>query len=183
MFTKERIRAAAIVLVAGLAFAYMADWSPEKPDVMPGLWHDGHMKPANDFTLPLLDGGTLTLSDLRGQIVVLNLWATWCAPCLEETPDLVAVQERFRSLGVQVVGLSVDGAGWEVVRPFAERFAVNYPIILDDGVAADSYEGYTAVPTTYLINREGLIWRYMPGPLSAGELAEALQVMLQAEPV
>jgi len=182
MFTKERLRTIAIVLVVGLAYAYMADWTPEEKEVMPGLWHDGYMKPAPDFTLPEMRGDSLSLSDLRGQIVVLNIWATWCAPCLEETPALVRVQEMFRSRGVQFVGLSIDEHGWEVVEPFARQFNVNYPIVLDDGVTADSYEGNTGVPTTYLINRQGLIWQYMPGAISAGELVEALQTMLTAEP-
>ena len=113
--------------------------------------------------------------------MVLNIWATWCAPCIEEMPALVRAQDRFRDQGVQFIGLSLDH-GFEEIGAFAERFQVNYPLVMDDGVAADSYEGNTGVPTTYLINRKGQIWQYMPGVLDMGELIAAIQTMIRAEP-
>ena len=182
MFTKERLRIGAIVLGVVLLFAYMADWSPEETRVMPGLWHDGRLAEAPGFTLQTPTGEAVSLSQYRGQIVVLNIWATWCAPCLEETPALVVAQQRFRGQGVQFIGLSIDVGHPELVTQFSDRFAVNYPLVMDDGVTADSYEGNTGVPTTYLINRRGQIWQYKPGPVYPDELAEALATMLRAEP-
>ncbi len=182
MFTKERLKVAAFVLGAAALFFAFADFSPEEKKVFVGLWHDGYNKPAPEWTLPSLGGGEISLADYRGQIVVLNIWATWCAPCIEEMPALVRAQERFRDSGVQFVGLSIDEGGFDAVQPFVDRFNITYPIVLDDGVAADSYEGNTGVPTTYLINRKGQIWQYMPGVLDMGELVEAIETMIRAEP-
>ncbi|GMQ81182.1 MAG: hypothetical protein BMS9Abin05_0613 [Rhodothermia bacterium] len=180
--TRKRILVLAFIVLGGGLFIYLGKWEPRKLDVLVGYWQDGRFQEAPDFTLPALKGDSLTLSDYRGKIVVLNIWATWCAPCREEMPAFVSMQKQFRSQGIQFIGVSIDAGGWEVVGPFAAEFNVNYPIVLDDGTVDNSYEGNTGVPTTYLINRKGQIWRYMPGALSRAALIPALRFMLEAEP-
>jgi cytochrome c biogenesis protein CcmG/thiol:disulfide interchange protein DsbE len=171
----------AILVVGGLAlFAALADWEPRQADVLVGYWHDADLQQAPDFTLPAMEGDSLTLSDYRGRIVVLNVWATWCAPCRKEMPDFVQLQDEFRPYAVQFIGVSIDSGGWEVVRPFGAEFNVNYPLLLDDGTVYGTYEGSTGVPTTYLINRDGQIWRYMPGALTRETLARALSYMIES---
>jgi peroxiredoxin len=149
---------------------------------MSGYWQDGRMQPAPDFTLPSLGGGELSLSDYRGKIVVLNFWATWCGPCRDEMPAFVRMQNEYGSRGVQFIGVSIDSGAFEAIADFAQEFGANYPLAHDNMTVYDSYEGTTAVPTTYLITRKGEIWFYMPGPLSREALAPALESMLAREP-
>ncbi len=179
---RKRVIVLASIVAFGLVFISVGKWGPRKPNVLVGYWQDGRFQEAPDFTLPALEGDSLTLSDYRGKIVVLNFWATWCAPCREEMPAFVGIQEEFRSQGVQFIGVSIDTGGFEVVGPFGAEFDVNYPLVLDDGTVDKSYEGNTGVPTTYLINRKGQIWLYMPGALSRASLIPALRQMLAAEP-
>jgi peroxiredoxin len=143
-----------------------------------GKWEDGQNLPAPDFELATLEGDTLRISDLRGKIVVLNFWATWCAPCRAETPDLVELDREFRSRGVQFLGVSVDELETPV-RAFVQEFGIRYPIIRDDGAAQSGYREITGYPTTYLINRQGEIEKFMPGVVSKSDLRSVLQDMLK----
>jgi peroxiredoxin len=181
IMSRNRIIVLASVVVFGFLFVSLGKWEPREDNVLVGYWQDGRFQEAPDFTLPALGGGTLTLSDYRGKIVVLNIWATWCAPCREEMPAFVRMQREFRSEGVQFIGVSIDRS-FEPVKAFAAEFGANYPLVLDDGTVDNSYEGNTGVPTTYLINRKGQIWLYMPGALSRASLVPALRDMLEAEP-
>lgn len=119
--------------------------------------------PAPDFTLPTLAGDSLSLSDLRGQTVLLNFWATWCAPCVEEIPELIALHDELNPHGFSVVGISLDQEDADFVRPFTERLGITYPIPLDDGAVAEAYGGVWALPTTYVIDAEGEILQRVIG--------------------
>lgn len=134
--------------------------------------------PAPDFTLPTLEGGTFDLSEHRGEVVVLNFWATWCGPCRIEIPDFVRLQEELGDEGVQFVGVSLDEAGFEVVRPFAEEFGINYPLVVDDGALAEQYGGVYGLPTTFIIDREGRVRRAVPGMMTEEMLRPMLEELL-----
>ena len=133
---------------------------------------------APDFTLPTMDGDDLTLSDLRGKVVVLNFWATWCAPCRYEIPYFIRLQEKYRE-DVAFVGISVDKEGWEVVRPFAEEYGVNYPLLLDDGIVSEEYGGAYVLPTTFVLDRDGNIVVFAPGMVHEEDLTEVLEMVLE----
>lgn len=133
--------------------------------------------PAPDFSLTTLEGDTLQLSGLEGQVVVLNIWATWCPPCRVEIPGFKNLQEEFAG-EVQFVGLSVDEEGFDVVGPFAREKEINYPQLASREVAARSYGETTTIPRTYLIDREGEI-RYMhSGLLLEGSLRAGLEKLV-----
>jgi peroxiredoxin len=174
-----RIKLIGVVLAAVVVFSLLVDKDGDKVDVMSGFWQDGRMQPAPDFTLPALGGGEISLADYRGKIVVLNFWASWCGPCLDEMPAFVRMQNEFGPRGVQFIGVSIDSGGFEAIADFAAQFGANYPLVHDDLTVYDSYEGSTAVPTTYLITQKGEIWFYMPGPLSRETLGPALESMLE----
>lgn len=166
-----------------LAYVIKVELSSSRgfPEISPadvGTWQDGNDVPAPDFSLATLEGDTLRLSDLRGQIVVLNFWATWCAPCRKETPAFVELHQEFEEQGVQFIGVSVDEFSADV-RSFVEEFGVTYPIGIDDGRVQPRYKEITGYPTTYLINRRGQIEQYMPGALSREALRPVLEQMLQ----
>jgi len=131
-------------------------------------------RPAPDFTLALLDGGTLRLSDLRGRWVVLNFWASWCPPCREEMPGLQRAYEDFRERGVAFVGVAMADSLPDA-RSFAREVGITYPVGLDEtGEIALAYQ-VLALPITVFIDPEGRVDWVHAGPIHYG----ALKVMLE----
>jgi peroxiredoxin len=133
------------------------------------------IRPAPDFAAATLDGDTFRLSDYRGEIVVLNVWATWCPPCRVEIPGFIDLQREFGDRGVQFVGLTVDQGGVESVRGYVEEKGMNYPQV-DGRRAAQKYPG-EAIPRTYLIDRQGRIRYAHTGVLMEGALRNALETL------
>ncbi len=119
---------------------------------------------APDFLLEQLTGGELRLSELRGQAVVLNFWATWCAPCRKEMPQFVQAYDRYKDQGLVIVGVNMqEGKG--IVQPFVDDFGITFPIAIDrDGDVADRYH-LLGLPTTFFIDREGVVRGVFTGPL------------------
>ncbi len=111
---------------------------------------------APDFTLTSLDGKTITLSQLRGKVVLLDFWATWCAPCRLAIPHLNDLYKAYRERGLEIIGLSLDKGSPERVRKFALNMSIQYAIIMADDDLVKKY-GISPIPTTYLIDRDGYI--------------------------
>jgi len=111
---------------------------------------------APDFTLTSLDGKTITLSQLKGKVVLLDFWATWCAPCRLAIPHLNDLYEANRERGLEIIGLSLDKGSPARVRKFALNMGIQYTIIMADDDLVKRY-GISPIPTTYLIDREGYI--------------------------
>ncbi len=103
-----------------------------------------------------LEGKAVKLSDFKGKVVLLNFWATWCPPCREEIPDLVALQNQYRDQGLVVIGLSFDRAP-AAVKSFATRNKINYPLVMADQETAVAYGNVEAIPTTFFIGRDGKV--------------------------
>ena len=118
---------------------------------------------APDFLLERLEAGELRLSDFHGRAVVLNFWATWCAPCRKEIPQLVDAYDRYEAGGLIVIGLNLQ-EGKSIVGSYAEDFGMNFPIAIDrDGEVGDEYR-LLGLPTTFFIDREGIIRSIFTGP-------------------
>jgi cytochrome c biogenesis protein CcmG, thiol:disulfide interchange protein DsbE len=132
---------------------------------------------APDLRLKLLDHSKLTLADLRGQIVVLNLWATWCAPCRNEIPVLADMQDKLKSHGVRIIGVLVNDPNADIYRVRAVEKAMGYSI------ATEMKGDYQApvVPTTYVIDRKGLVRYAHSGAFDRKSFAEMI-VPLVNEP-
>jgi cytochrome c biogenesis protein CcmG/thiol:disulfide interchange protein DsbE len=124
-----------------------------------------------------LGGGTWRLRDHRGQVVLMNLWATWCGPCREETPGLVALYREDAPKGLAVVGLSLDTGGRGKVEEFARRFQVPYPIVFPEPMSqlADTVEG---VPTTILIDKNGRVAKTFVGAVERAVFAADVDALL-----
>ena len=129
---------------------------------------------APDFVLPSLDGRTHRLEDLRGKVVFLNIWATWCPPCRAEMPSMVRSYERLKDRGVEILAVSEDGDE-AALRRFVAAFRVSFPVLLDEGKRVYQLYRATGVPETHLIDKSGVIRRSVIGPFdwtSAGVLQE-----------
>lgn len=125
-----------------------------------------------------LDGTTVTLADFRGRIVVLNFWGTWCPPCVDEIPELVALQPRLEQLGGTVLGPAVDSGSAERIRGFLEEFGVNYPIVIASNSQAVGDFGAVGYPFTLLIDADGVIRRRYLGPQTADGLERDVRELL-----
>jgi peroxiredoxin len=111
---------------------------------------------APDFTLPNAAGENVRLSAYKGQVVLLNFWATWCPACTTEIPWLIEFQSEYRAKGLAVLGVSMDDNGWKAVQPFVAAEKLNYPVMIGNDQLAKSY-GLSAMPMTFLIDRGGKI--------------------------
>jgi peroxiredoxin len=158
---------------------------------------------APDMTLSYLDGSTSQLSDLKGQVVLLNFWATWCPPCLEELPHFEALHLEYRDKGLSVVGVSMDQAGAEYVERFAKEAGINYPVAMGAfekmeqiwgsvesvptvrgfGTESPSPASGTVqmMPTTFLIDRAGMIYLKHVGPRDRETLEPDLRMLMGIE--
>ena len=118
--------------------------------------------PAPNFSLTDLQGKSLQLTDFRGKVVLLDYWATWCAPCKIEVPHLVELQKKYGPQGLQIIGISMDDDS-ATVQTFAREFAVNYPIAMGNAQLAEAYGGVLGLPVAFLIDRDGRIVKRMDG--------------------
>jgi cytochrome c biogenesis protein CcmG, thiol:disulfide interchange protein DsbE len=170
-----RLTLAAAVLVASLSIAACSG------EPLPGSV--GAAAPA--YSAVTLDGDSVALAGLRGDVVLLNMWATWCHPCREEIPVLQRLHERLAPRGLRVVGVSVDaGSDGERVGAFAREFGMTYPIWLDPNERVAETFHTLGVPTTLLIDRAGVVrWRHT-GPVKETDpaLSRALEEALAPGP-
>jgi len=112
----------------------------------------GHSPP--DFTLPTLAGGSITLSNLKGKVVLINFWATWCGPCREEMPSLERLYRHFKYEDFTLLAVDIM-ENPETVKRFAKEYNLSFPILLDEkGDVAGKYAA-NAIPTTYIIDKRG----------------------------
>ena len=112
---------------------------------------------APDFDLASLDGTSVKLSSLRGKAVLLNFWATYCAPCKVEMPWFVELQKEYGPQGFQIVGVTMDDASTDDIAKFAKEMGVNYPILLGKEAVGLSYGGVNVLPTTFFLDRNGKV--------------------------
>ncbi|WP_290967806.1 TlpA disulfide reductase family protein [Gracilimonas sp.] len=138
--------------------------------------------PATDFEVTLLSGETFRLSDQKGKVVLMNIWATWCPPCREETPELEELYRKYKNEGYVTLGVSIDEQGESVVRPFMEEFDVTYPMYIDtDGTVMDKYGPTMGIPTTYIIGRKGNMRYFTVGAVTKKELEPRIKELLAEE--
>lgn len=141
--------------------------------------------PAPAYAAQTVEGAPIALADLKGKVVLLNIWATWCKPCREEIPALETLFQRHRAQGFEVIGVSIDAPSEASrLRPFVTELGASYPLWHDPDDRVSSTFLALGVPASYLIDRDGILrWRHM-GPVRADDpaLAAALRTALETTP-
>lgn len=136
----------------------------------------GH--PAPDFALTDLDGNTVRLSDLRGKVVFINFWATWCPPCRAEMPEIEAVHQEYKDKGVVVIGVDISEPE-STVRQYIQRGGFTWTIVMDStGEVARNYN-IAAIPTSFFLDREGVIRAVNIGAMTKRAMEEKLAKVMQ----
>jgi thiol-disulfide isomerase/thioredoxin len=141
-----------------------------------GIRSGGSIVPA--WSVTTLDDARLTSDSLRGRVVLVNFWATWCFPCRAEMPLLQAMHTRHHDAGFTLVGFSVDREGPEVVRRIVAERSVTYPIAIVDGTEERAFGGIRGYPTSFLIDRSGTVRHAVIGPLAPATLELAVRRLL-----
>lgn len=136
---------------------------------------------ATDIIWKDSSGNRRSLLELQGEVVVLNMWATWCPPCLEELPDLKAISEEYAPEGVHFIGIAIDRdhEPFKSVLDFGYLYDLHYQLILDSSATAYiNYGGTGSIPMTYVIDREGFIQHIFPARVNKADLINAIESLL-----
>jgi thiol-disulfide isomerase/thioredoxin len=148
------------------------------PTSIPAISSAGDLAP--DASLHMLSGSTLSLHDLRGKLVAMNFWATWCVPCRSEMPELEQASQHYQDVGLVIVAVNV-GESARTVQAFVSELGLDHlQVALDfDAAIADQY-GVIGFPTTFWIDRNGFIQAKHIGPLTRDQIDHYMQDILQA---
>ena len=130
------------------------------------------------LTLVDLSGKRIDTSSYTGKVVLVNFWAAWCTPCAEEVPQLVALQDKYRAQGLQVIGNSMEDKD-SALRDFYRQYRMNYPVVAGSAKFAESYGGILGLPTTFLIGRGGRIRARHPGLADFASLEQEIIALLR----
>lgn len=134
-----------------------------------------------------LDGGNVSLASLKGKVVVINFWATWCDPCREEIPWMIGFQQKYAGKGFTMLGVAMDDEGKSVVEPFVQatkfdvdgrQMTMNYPIVLGNDDITSKFGGLFGLPTSIVISRDGKIQKKYIGLVGRDELEKEINSLL-----
>lgn len=140
---------------------------------------------------PELQGGNLSLASLKGKVVLVNFWQTYCEPCREETPWLIGFQSKYASSGFTILGVSMDDEGKKTVDPFVhntkfdvdgKQETMNYPILIGDDNIVEKFGGLIGFPTSFLISRDGKVVKRYIGLVDKDDLQKEIETQLQLHP-
>lgn len=162
------------VIPVVLAIVYTREFGQAVGDVKPV----SARKPMTDFTLRDLAGGEWRLGAHRGDVVLVNFWATWCGPCREETPGLVRVAHAYAPKGLAVAGITMDDGGMEPVHRFVRSYQVNYPILIP-GSDFELAGRISGLPTTLLIDRQGRVAKTYVGRIREAVFRADVELLLK----
>ena len=123
---------------------------------LPSLYFAKDPEPIPPFILRDLSGNVVSTAALKGKVVILNFWATWCGPCREEIPEMIALQAQYKDQ-LQIIGLSEDEEPPALVAQFAKKAGINYPVVMASAAVEKEYGGIAALPTSFLVNPEGRV--------------------------
>jgi len=121
--------------------------------------------PAPDFTFPGLDGKMVRLSDYKGKVVLVNIWATWCPPCVDEMPSMEKLYQKLKGENFEILAVSIDEPGLKAVAPFMKKSNLTFPALIDsEGTIKAVYE-ITGIPESFIIDQQGILLKKIVGPV------------------
>jgi cytochrome c biogenesis protein CcmG/thiol:disulfide interchange protein DsbE len=168
-----------VVIIVVVAMVISASHMHRKHNASgPALQGDGLGTLAPDFTLSTLDGKPVKLSDYRGKAVLLNFWATWCAPCKEEIPWFMELEKQYVPQGLVVLGVAMDDDGKDSVIKFTKEMKIDYTVVLGNDDVADHYGGVAGLPTTFYVDRNGKIVKKIEGLINESAIEEGIKAAL-----
>ncbi len=119
---------------------------------------------AQDFALPNLNGSDIKLSDYKGKVVFLNIWATWCPPCRDEMSSMESLYQKLKGRNFELLAVSIDRDAEKAVRPFAAKYGLTFPVLLDPEGKTYRLYGLTGVPESFIIDKNGVVIHKVIGP-------------------
>ena len=137
-------------------------------------------QPAPDFTLVDATGSPVKLSGLKGKVVLLDFWATWCTGCKVEIPWYMEFENKYGKDGLAAIGVSMDDDGWKSVKPFLQEHKLNYPVVIGTQEVANEYGGLPSLPMTLLIDRRGNIAESHAGMVNKDEFEKKIKALLHS---
>jgi cytochrome c biogenesis protein CcmG, thiol:disulfide interchange protein DsbE len=173
---RRRIAIAVDVLLGVVVLVLLYQRALPQAAAALGLGRGGEAAPA--FTLATLDGDSLSLEALRGQVVLVNFWASWCPPCRIEMPGFERVYRARRADGFVIVGIATDRHAEDQIRAFVAEHDITYPIVLGTAQVVREYGGVRALPESFLIDREGRVQHRIVGYFAEPALRAAVNRML-----
>ena len=147
-----------LVLALILVYGWWTRPAP-KPDLGPRVG-----EPLADFTLPDMTGQQVQLAGLRGQVVFINVWTTWCPPCIEEMPTIQRLHEQLEPKGLVVLAINMDALGRQTVEPFLARRRLTFPILLDPESRTERLYRTAGIPESFIVDKAGLLVEKIVGP-------------------
>jgi len=197
-----------LFVLAGFAWAGWANWEYRKqaadkvmaatmpPELVIG-GDDGPPspllnKPAPNFTLEDIHGNKVSLADYKGKAVLINFWATWCAPCKLETPWLVELRNKYAPQGFEILGISAEGDdlkdddkdGWAkdkaAINKFVQQMKMPYPVLINGDSISKDYGGLDAMPSSFFVDKNGVVVATQTGLTSQSEIAAKIEKSLGA---
>ena len=134
-----------------------------------------------ELQLKDIAGKTLRLSDYKGKVVLINFWATWCAPCRAEMPDLIMWQKEYRSQGLQIIGITYPPQELAEVRKYAARIKVNYPVVIGSQDTRSQFDEGDVLPLTVVVDRQGQVRDVIRGVLYPEEFDQRVKPLLSVD--